>query len=115
MSKPLCKACGKRGRAVNYVKDQITHYRSLCMACLRKQRKAKPGVLAWLAAGYRKKLKCERCGFRAVIDEQLFVYYLDGDGRNNLPSNLITICACCSILADRRGLGWKPSSIEPDV
>ena len=115
MEKPLCRHCGKRPRAINYVKDLVTHYRSLCMTCLRKGKKAKPGVLSWILAGYKKKPKCEKCGFKAAIEEQLFVYYLDGDRRNNSPVNLITLCACCSILADRKGLGWKPSALEPDA
>lgn len=114
MEKPFCSACGKRSRAVNYIKDDVTHYRSMCMHCLRKGKKAKPKMFAWAKAGYRKKDRCERCGFKAVVEEQLFVHHADGNRRNVEHHNLATVCANCSIELERKGLGWAPSDLTPD-
>lgn len=84
----ICK-CGKRPVAINYKKDGITHYRSLCSTCAkikarRKSRKFK---------GYVKKETCEKCGFKASYPEQLDVYVI-----NNNPlmgMNLKTVCLNC--------------------
>ena len=115
MEKPLCRSCGKRPKALNYMKDGNPHYRSMCVSCIRKGKKARPSVLSWILANYKKKERCEKCGFKAKFDEQLFVYYIDGNKRNNAHSNLKTVCANCSIELDKKPNGWVPSDLTPDI
>ena len=47
--------------------------------------------------GYRtsKKDHCEQCGFVAINQVQLDVDHIDGNHRNDDPSNLMTLCANC--------------------
>ena len=42
-----------------------------------------------------KKTHCEKCGFVAVDPCQLDVDHIDGNHKNNDPSNLQTLCANC--------------------
>jgi hypothetical protein len=39
--------------------------------------------------------KCERCGFVAVVVDQLDVHHKDGNRKHNRPANLETLCANC--------------------
>ena len=115
MEKPLCLSCGKQPRSFNYEKDGVVHYRSMCMSCIRKGKTKKPIRPAWAVAGYKKKEKCERCGFKAKTLKQLFVYYVDGNKKNNNSTNLKTICANCAIEVEGRGAGWLPEDLVPDL
>ena len=45
--------------------------------------------------GYRKKLKCEYCGFKALHSAQIDVDQIDGNHENNEISNLQSLCANC--------------------
>lgn len=100
--------------AVNYRRGETTHFRSLCAACIRKGKKAKPQVPNWSLNGYKKKPHCEKCGFKAKYKEQLFVYHADGNLNNAQPSNLRTICANCQYEVAREGLGWSQGDLVPD-
>ena len=65
----LCERCGKNPKAINYKKDEKTFYRRLCDPCIIEKRKnIKP---QWQQDGYKKKFKCESCGFVAKYQEQL--------------------------------------------
>jgi len=82
-------SCGKRPIAINYKKDGITHYRSICSACAKKKSNKKNKRYK----GYTRKHICEKCGFKASYPEQLNVYVI-----NNNPSitmNLKTVCLNC--------------------
>jgi len=79
MKRPVCKACKQRFAAVNYIKEDVVHYRSRCDICNRKNRKVKPAVPRWQKIGYEKKQVCDRCGFRARYASQTLVYHLDGN------------------------------------
>jgi len=88
--------CGANPVAVNYIKQGRTHYRTLCTPCIHKGRKSKPPAPSWFRSGYRKKPHCEKCGFKAKYPEdQLRVFYLDGNLKNNTNVNLKTICLNC--------------------
>jgi hypothetical protein len=81
--------CGKRTVAINYKKDGVTHYRSVCSACSKKNSIAKRKYFK----GYTKKQTCEKCGFKAQYPEQLDIYVI-----NSNPSmivNLKTVCLNC--------------------
>lgn len=111
-----CPVCNKNLVAINYIsKTGVTHYRSLCSACIREKKKIKPAVPLWYKSGYRKKPNCEKCGFRAkFINEQLRIFHLDGNLQNINRSNLKTICLNCQEEIFKTRLPWKPASIVPD-
>jgi len=76
MTRKICSTCNQRLVAINYIKNNITHYRSKCDVCARAGRKDK-AVPAWYKSGYRKKPQCEKCGFKFKFPtEQSAVYYL---------------------------------------
>jgi hypothetical protein len=66
-----CKTCGIRPKAINYVKEGKTYYRSKCDVCIEGRNQFK--VPAWTKEGYRKKSTCEKCGFKSKFSEQLTV------------------------------------------
>lgn len=112
--RPLCKHCFKRPAAVNYIREGIRYFRSSCASCLRKKDNKKPAIPNWKKAGYKKKIICDRCGFKSSYKEQLFVYYVDGNQNNVAWSNLKTICANCQIEVSIAGLGWSQGDLTPD-
>lgn len=111
----LCPICHVNPVAVNYIKEDVTHYRSCCNSCIRKGRKLKPQPPAWAVSGYKKKERCEVCNFKAKLPtKQLFVFHVDGSLKNNNWNNLKTVCANCQIELVGSKLPWKPATIVPD-
>ena len=66
-----CKCCGIRPRAINYIKNEKTFYRSKCEVCLVGNNEFK--VPLWKKDGYIKQKICEFCDFTALFTEQLTV------------------------------------------
>ena len=115
MNRPICPICQHRPVAVNYVKEDKTHYRRICDGCARQGKKIKPVPPSWVKAGYRKKERCEVCNFKAKFPtKQLSVYYVDGNLKNNSLPNLKTVCLNCQIEVSNSKLPWKPSDLTPD-
>lgn len=110
----LCYACHQRPVAINYTNNGITHYRTRCDACLKKRKNPKPFVPRWKSAGFEKKLKCDRCGFRARYSAQILVYHVDGRLDNNNVKNLRCVCRNCEVEIARSDLPWRPGDLEPD-
>jgi len=110
----LCPNCGLRPVAVNYRSGDITHYRRLCDGCGRKKKKLNPKTPAWALSGYKKKTHCERCGFKAKIPEQMNVFYIDGNLKNNNVLNLKTVCLNCQQEVYKSQLPWKAAPLIPD-
>ena len=108
-----CPACQSRPVAINCHKGKKTYYRPLCDTCLRRglNNQIPPG---WVRAGYQKKPHCELCGFKAKIAEQLLVFYMDGNLRNNNWVNLKTICQNCSQEVYKSRVQWKKSPLAAD-
>jgi hypothetical protein len=115
MHRPFCSDCNENYAAINYQVDNKTYFRSKCAACLRKLKKKKPVPPAWIRAGYKKKSRCDKCGFTATnLKTQLRVFYVDGNLKNNDWANLKTICLNCQAgLLDSK-LTWKPADLIPD-
>lgn len=114
-NRKLCPTCSTRPVAVNYIKEGLVHYRSMCTSCIHKGRKIKPAPPSWFKTGYRKKPHCEKCGFKAKHPEdQLRVFYLDGNLRNNTWTNLKTICLNCQQEVYKSRLPWKAADLVPD-
>lgn len=114
LKRDLCPSCHLNLVAVNYIHDGITHYRNRCSSCIRKGKKLRPQQPAWVLAGYKKKERCEMCNFRAKTNKQMFVYYVDGNLKNNNWLNLKTICANCQIELVGSRLPWKSAPLTPD-
>jgi hypothetical protein len=110
----VCGACNTNLVAVNYVTANRTYYRKLCSSCIRKGKKIKLSAPAWFKAGYRKRDKCENCGFKGKHLEQLRVFYIDGDKENNNAYNLRTICLNCQVDAVKSKTRWLPAEIIAD-
>ena len=111
MERPLCKNCRKNPAAVNYNRNGVTHYRSKCESCLNPKKKIVP---SWMLSGYKKKMVCDQCGFKAGTSQQITVFYIDGDLRNNNWLNLKSVCANCAIEINIKDLPWKEDTIRPD-
>lgn len=115
MSRPICPACNQRPCAVNYHKDDATHYRSRCGYCISKNRKIKTPVPRWQLGGYKKKATCDRCGFRAKYSAQLLVFHVDGNMNNSALRNLKTVCQNCIVEIKKSDLPWVPGDLSPDL
>ena len=89
----LCP-CGNRQSSVGRNHLNETVYRPICNTCKRRGRRTKGST-------------CELCGFIPVNLVQLDVDHIDGDGSNNDPSNLQTICANCHRLKTHTNQDWK--------
>lgn len=68
----------------------------------------------WLSAGYKKKTKCDICGFRPTYSAQTLVYHVDGNLKNNSPSNLRTVCLNCTVPIQKGDSVWKSGDLEVD-
>ncbi len=116
MKRPICANCKQKPAAVNYIRNGERHYRKFCDSCnnaIKKPGKRKQ-VPSWMLAGYKKKMQCENCGFKAEDARQMTVFYVDGDMRNNNWANLKSVCSNCAILIPIKGLGWVEDDIKPD-
>ena len=114
MIRPICNTCGKNHRAVNYIREGITHYRSGCDECGRKKKKLKARTPRWKAVGYKKKATCDLCGFHSVFPTQLTVFHIDGDLDNCKLTNLRTICLNCVEVVKKKDVTWKRGDLEVD-
>jgi hypothetical protein len=114
MKRPLCNACKRNLAAVNYIKEDITHYRTRCDSCIRRGREIKTIKPRWMLNGYQKKMVCDRCSFRAKGSAQILVYHLDGNLNNSELSNLKSICLNCSVEVVRLELPWMVGDLAED-
>lgn len=87
----LCERCNTNPKAINYKKDERTFYRRFCDACIiEKKKTVKP---QWQQDSYKKKFKCESCGFVAKFPEQLEVV--------DYTKTYRTICLNCKVTFDK--------------
>lgn len=112
--RPLCKECNKNPRAINYIREGVKHYRSLCTDCSSKKTKKKPSVPTWEKSGYKKKQICDNCGFRCLYTTQMTVFHIDGNLKNSDFSNLRTICLNCVEVIKRKEVTWKRGDLQVD-
>lgn len=112
--RPICKACNKNPCAINYVRDNIKHYRSHCDDCGKKKVKSKNRLSNWEKAGYKKKIICDNCGFKAIYPAQMTVFHIDGNLKNVKFVNLRTICLNCVEIIKRKEVSWKRGDLQVD-
>jgi hypothetical protein len=114
MTRPLCIACHGNPVAINYRSGDKIRYRKVCASCARKGKRGKTPAAAWQRTGYTKKLACDKCGFKSKNSRQFFVYYIDGNLKNNDWANLKTVCANCRIDINDSRTTWRESPLTPD-
>lgn len=112
--RPICKLCNKNFRAINYIREGITHYRSICDECGRLKKKKKPQKPMWQKSGYKKKTACDICGFKSLYSTQTLVFHVDGNLENIELTNLRTICLNCVEIVKRKDVKWKRGDLEVD-
>jgi len=112
--RPICKTCNKNVCAVNYKRNDITHYRTSCDECGRKKKKLSTRVPSWQTAGYKKKTTCDSCGFHSIYPSQTVVYHIDGDLKNVKFNNLRTICLNCIEVIKRKEVTWRRGDLAVD-
>lgn len=113
--RPICQACNQQPCAINYRRNNVTHYRKRCESCARKNRGLKKRIPRWEAAGFKKKLVCDKCGFKARYSSQILVYHVDGDLNNTGVKNLKCICRNCVEEVAKSVLPWKPGDLSVDL
>jgi hypothetical protein len=111
--RPICKNCNKNVCAVNYIRDGVRHYRSICDSC-GKDRKKTRKTFSWEKAGYQKKNICDVCGFTALYHTQMTVFHIDGELTNTEFSNLRTICLNCVEVVKKKEVRWKRGDLQVD-
>lgn len=108
----LCQKCGIRPVAINYYKNNQPYYRSKCDHCVKGRKALRP---LWAQSGYKKKLKCDKCGYASSHAVQFDVYYADGDLKNCRFDNLKTVCANCQRILHKLKLPWRQGDLTPDL
>ena len=112
---PMCMECKAKPRAYAYKKKDRIYWRRLCDTCNRKKSQKRIGGITPLQrSGYKKRRKCELCGFKAQDQSQLDVFFVDGNLRNVNETNLKTVCANCQRLGGVRRLGWRVGDLIAD-
>jgi transcription elongation factor Elf1 len=114
MKRPVCPVCQQRPCAVNYIKEDVTHYRSRCENCTRKNKQLPKRKPRWEQAGYQKKMVCDYCGFKARYSAQMLVYHVDGRLDNNDYKNLKSVCKNCEVALAKSILPWRRGDLEAD-
>jgi len=114
MIRPICKECNKNYRAVNYKRDGVTHYRSICDECGSKKVKTKAKIANWEKKGYKKKTTCDLCGFKCSYPTQMTVFYIDGNMKNIEFTNLRSICLNCVEVVKRKDVNWRRGDLQVD-
>ena len=114
VNRPICSACNKNYCAVNYKKNDVTHYRSACDECGRKKNKLKPRKSNWQKSGYKKKATCDLCGFKSLFTSQITVFHIDGDLENINLTNLRSICLNCVEVVKKKEVTWRRGDLKID-
>ena len=114
MTRPLCAVCERRPRAINYYKDGEPRYRTRCEACIKKGKKLPAPKPRWQQSGYKKKMRCDLCGFKARYSSQIVVHHVDGNLNHTALSNLRSICKNCGEVVIKQDLPWRRGDLEPD-
>lgn len=112
--RPICKQCNKNLSAINYIRNDITHYRSICDKCGSKKTKKKSPRPNWEKSGYKKKNICDICGFKSLYETQMTVFHIDGDLKNISLNNLRTVCLNCIEVIKRKDITWRRGDLQVD-
>jgi hypothetical protein len=112
--RPVCTACNKNPCAPNYYRDGVRHWRTRCSVCVRKGRKQKPQKPRWELDGYKKKMVCDLCRFKAKYASQITVWHINGNLNDSAMTNLRSVCLCCVEEVKRKMFTWRIGDLEAD-
>lgn len=56
---------------------------------------------------------CENCGYKPTLQEQLVVFYVDGNREHINSMNLITLCLNCNV--EISVTGWNRGDLLEDL
>jgi hypothetical protein len=112
--RPICTICNKNHCAVNYHKNEKTYYRKTCDGCGRISKKLKARKPTWTKSGYKKKSKCDLCGFNSLFTSQITVFHVDGNLENTNHTNLRSVCLNCIEVIKRKEVNWKRGDLVVD-
>lgn len=112
--RPICNTCNRGQCEINYNRNGITHYRTICTECKRNKQKKPPYKPKWAKSGYKKKTLCDQCGFKCVYSSQMTVYHIDGNLNNTSYTNLRTICLNCVEIIKKVNVNWKRGDLTVD-
>jgi hypothetical protein len=112
--RPICKNCNKNFCAINYRRNETTHFRSICDECGRKKNKLRPRKPNWTKSGYKKKPTCDLCGFRSTYSSQITVFHIDGNLENIALTNLRSICLNCIEIVKKKQVTWRRGDLTVD-
>ena len=114
LQRPICNKCNKNYTAINYKRNEITYYRSICDECGRKKTKQKPRKPNWTKSNYKKKATCDLCGFKSLFSTQITVFHVDGNLEHIEQTNLRSICLNCVEVVKKKDVNWKRGDLEID-
>ena len=114
LQRPIWKKCNKNHAAINYKRNEVTHYRSICDECGRKKKKQKPLKANWTKSGYKKKTTCDLCGFKSMFSTQITVFHVDGNLEHIEQTNLRSICLNCVEVVKKKDVNWRRGDLEID-
>lgn len=108
--RPLCRHCKfslakTNGKSVH----GFTLYHRYCVDCAKVLYTSKNQHLQY------KGNTCEECGFVPIDRVQLDLVYVDGNKKNKQKNNLLTLCANCSRLHNKRIRTGKKSILNVTV
>ena len=96
-TRPFCKQCNVSLAKPNGTsKHGFTQWHKYCVQCSKAMYNSKYGYIL------DKKNCCEMCNFKPVDGCQLDIVYKDGNKKNKVNSNLMTICANCNRLYQKK-------------
>ena len=95
--RPFCENCKISLSKPNGVsKHGFKKWHKYCVQCSKAMYNAQYGYLL------HKKSKCEKCKFVPEDSCQLDLVYKDGDNKNKSVKNLLTLCANCNRLHQKK-------------
>ena len=96
-TRPFCQRCNISLAKPNGIsKHGFKQWHRYCVQCSKALYDPKNGYLL------NKKSHCEQCNFIPVDGCQLDLIYIDGNSKNKDSSNLLTICANCDRLYQKK-------------
>lgn len=89
--RPFCKHCKTSLAKLNGIsKHGFKKWHKYCVQCSKAMYNTKYGYLLY------KKAKCDKCNFVPEDNCQLDLVYKDGDMKNKSVKNMLTLCANCN-------------------
>jgi hypothetical protein len=112
--RPICPVCNKNPRAPAYYRNDKRYFRSRCNDCIRRSKNVKPQTPRWQLDGYKKKMICDLCKFKAKYSSQITVWHINGRLNDTALTNLRSVCLCCVEEVKRKLFTWRLGDLEVD-